>query len=142
MKKIIRIIPVIGCVIVLMGIIGTKGQAAENTLYTATISTLAITNAAGTSDINLSEVKVKSVTIANTTATAQTITIYKNGNSTTTITAVYVMAVPATIGTYECPPFKSVSNVFTNADLTNIPYFTVRTSTDTNAAKVNVIYWK
>ena len=114
-----------------------------NTLYTATISTKAITDASGAADINLASVFVKSIDIANTTATAQTVTIYKNGASTTTITAVYVYQLPATVATYPVSLLDDESTVWSsNADYVSIPYFTVRTSTATNAATVNVKYWK
>ena len=114
-----------------------------NTLYTATISTYAITNASGTVDINLAAVYVKSIDLTNTTATAQTVTVYSNGASTATITAVYVYQLPATVGTYNVPLFDNKETVWSsNANYVNIPYFTVRTSTPTSAASINVKYWK
>lgn len=115
-----------------------------NTLYTHAVSTKAITDASGTADINLAAVKVKSIDIANHSATAQTITVYKNGSSTTTIEAVYVYQLPATVGQYSVPLFSSQANIWaSNADYVDIPYCTVRASSSTaNLVTVDIKYWK
>lgn len=117
----------------------------DNLLYTATISTRAITDSYGSSNINLSSVRVKAIDITNDAGVAQTVTLYKNGNSTTTITAVYKFYVPATAATYSVPLFSGIGTTWSSvADSVDIPYFTVRTSTDVaaSAAKINVKYWK
>jgi len=135
---------VISLLLVFMGIPVLQAASATNNLYTATVSTFAVTDTGKLTDINLSHVKIKSITLTQTAAVAQNVTIYQNFNSTTTATAVYVYAVPGTIGTYEVFPFSRVSTVMTSADCIDIPYFAVRSSTSTSASSVivNVNYWK
>ena len=118
-----------------------------NTLFTATITTCTVSAGTATSilpDINLATVNVKAIDITNTVAAAQTITIYKNATTTTTVTAVYVFQVPATVGTYSIPLMAGLPNVWSSlAESVNIPYFGIRTSTiAASAATVNVKYWK
>jgi len=117
--------------------------ASVNTPYTHVISTFAATNAFAAADINLAAVKVKSIDVTNTTATAQTITLYTLANVTNTISAVYTFAVPAAIGTYSIPLFDGKPTVWSSsADVIDVQYFAARTSVDANAATINVKYWK
>lgn len=142
MKKMLKLLSAIVFMLISFVVCGSAATASNN-LYTATISTFASTNAYRSSDINQAAVYVRSIDITNTSATEQTITFYKNGNSTTTIEAVYVFEVPATAGTFSVPLFNGISSPWEyGAESVNIPYFTARTSVDANAAKINVKYWK
>jgi uncharacterized membrane protein len=145
MKKIFSRIQMLVAIIMLMlCIMPALSHAGDNYLYTATVSTVAITDNAKLADINLATVKIKSITVAQTAATAQNLTLYKNANSTATITAVAVYAVPGTVGTYVVYPFVNISTSLTAADAINIPYFAIRSSSSTSASSciVNVEYWK
>ena len=142
MKKLFNLV-LIFVMLMAFGVPMAIAAATTNVLFTATVSTFAITDAAKLTDINLAQVKIKSITIAQTAATAQNLTFYKNANSTTTITAVAVYAVPGTIGTYVVYPFN-VSTTLSSVDTIDIPYFAVRSSSETTASscKINVVYWK
>ena len=99
-------------------------------LFTVECSTITPTT---TADINSSNVLVKQVMISNG-GTAQTVSIYKNVKTGLTPTIVAKIDVPASSVVY------FPSNIATDDQNFNIPYFSVRTSTTTNSAKVNVIY--
>lgn len=119
-------------------------MAATNNLYTVTLSTNPSTTAPTatgvlTPHINLASVKVKRITVTNTGGNAQTITFYQNATSTTTYAPVYVYQVPAAYQTYEV--IAPISNVFLNADLVDIPYIGVKSSTSTTPCTLNVEYW-
>ena len=134
----------VAILLVLFMLVPMASAASTNYLYTATVSTFGASDNGKLTDINLASVKIKSITLAQTAATAQNITIYKNYNSTATATAVYVYAVPGTVGTYVIYPFSGISTTLTSADTIDIPYFAVRSSTSTSASSVivNVEYWK
>lgn len=99
-------------------------------LFTVECSTITPTT---TPDINKSTVLVKQIMVSNA-GTAQTVSIYKNVKTGLTPSIVANIDVPASSVVY------FPSNIATDEQNFNIPYFSVRTSTTTNSAKVNVIY--
>ena len=131
----------------ILGVLGVGTSMAvspQNKLYTHAISTGAITDASFGADISSPTVLIKGVSISNPSATAQTVTIYAFGNSTSTAVAVYTFDVPGSRGTYSIVELQASNMNAFNADLTNIPQFTIRTSTTSTAAAavVNVKYWQ
>lgn len=117
--------------------------SASNNLYTVAISTFGIDDAAKGADIAQASVLIKAIDITNTTATAQTITVYELANDTNTINAVYTFAVPAAIGTYSMPLINGIGTSWSSkADYISISYPGVRTSVSSSAATANFKYWE
>jgi hypothetical protein len=146
MKKLASFLTGLIMVALIMFAIAPLATAATNTVYNVAASTFPITEATTHTDITKgyigdAHVYIKQIKVDNTTATAQTIYVYKNTNSTSTATLVTQISIPATIGNYNLFPM-GMSNVFTNADLIDIPYFGIRGSTSTNPANITVIYVK
>lgn len=115
---------------------------AENYLYNVQPSTYPITESATLSpDINQSKVKVKQIVIYQSSDTVQTVSIYKNASSTTTITKVADFPVPGAVG-YYYPLSNSVisQSLIGDVDFIDVPYIAIRTDEETNPVQVSVIY--
>jgi len=114
--------------------VGSACALQINSIYSVQASTNVITSTTTTTaQIDLPSVRIKGLTITNG-GTAQTVTIYENANSTITINAVATFDVPASTVFYAFP------DILTDEENFNVPYFAVRTSTSTNAARVTVLY--
>ena len=119
--------------------------AAQNNLYNVDGSTYSVTDQTTITNtaygyIGLANVKVKQIWINNGSGNAQTVTIYENGNSTSTVAKVMAFSVPATIGCYQVFPIANSTQMGVDADLIDIPYFVVRTSTSTTPVNITVEY--
>ena len=108
-------------------------------LYSANLDTfyssevIYSTSPATTPNINSKNVKVKQIIITNGSV-AQNLTFYKNALSTTTVVTSISVKVPASTTLY------LQSNLVDDNYYFNLPYFAVRTSTDTTKANILVIY--
>jgi hypothetical protein len=126
-----------------MVVCGLPVMAASNNLYTTLISTFAATNAGAGADIS-GTVMIKKITVVNTGQNAQTVTIYKNANSTSTITAICTFAVPATIGEFPVTLFDNHNSIYSSvADQISVSNPAFRTNaSSTTQANINVEYWQ
>ena len=81
-------------------------------------------------------VRLDEIVVHQPTTTAQTVWVYDNWTSTTAATKVDTYSIPGTAGNY---PLYGTGILSTrandNADIINMPYFAIRTST--NAAVLN-----
>ena len=136
MKKYISIIMLAVAIMAIVAI----GAKAESFVYSTTISTnvlgLGGNVTADKADIKLATVRIKQIVVHQPTTTAQTVWVYDNWTSTTAATKVDTYYIPGTAGNY---PLYGTGILSTrandNADIINMPYFAIRTST--NAAVLN-----
>jgi len=153
MKKIFINFILLVTMIVMLIVLGMPilhAASAVNNFYTFQITTY--TSAGHNWDIPVSSAtggfNVKSITISQTaaggTGTAQDVTIYKNFSSSSAAQAMITYSVPADFGTYTVMPLDKVDNQMTGANIVNMPYFAVRSSTSTSTSTLwcNVEYWK
>lgn len=114
--------------------IGSKVQAAS--IYTVAVTTYPVDEAATMAAQVSGTHKVAKIVLSNSGATAQTVTVYKNAASTTTVSAVAVFVIPAAAGYYEV----TGSDVLGINDAFSCPNLCIRKSATATTVNATILY--
>jgi hypothetical protein len=106
-------------------------NAHAGTLYSIATTTGVITTAADIGADITGAVEISQIELENSGATAQTVTFYKLGASTTTATAIMTIELPAAIGQY--PVFAGQLNYNDRISVTDLMIWKSSTSSNVTA---------
>lgn len=110
--------------------------AFADTIVNFSPTTQIVTSTTTTAGINKASVRIKFIGINQPSTVAQTVTFYKNASTTTTATAVFTATIPGTVGAYYPIGTEALGDI----TAPNLPYFSVKTSTDVTPVNVTIIY--
>jgi hypothetical protein len=127
MKKLALLFPIVG--LIMLGIAVSPSFA--GTSYGVALSTFPVNGSVADlgSPMKTGSISIVGLTLSNSGATAQTVTFYKNATSTTAVTAVFSVTLPAAAGFYL--PVGEL-NTYNLINLTNFTCRKSSTSTDVN----------
>lgn len=98
MKNILRVLPVIALLAMCLTGFVSEAHAVDGYSFNITASTYPITEAATMAAQVSGKGEINMLILSNSGATGQTVTIYDLASSTTTVTAIMTIVLPAAIG--------------------------------------------
>ena len=137
--KILKSLFVALFIIAAFAVFGSKDASAATSPYVVTVSTFIPTGSAGEFTSGgypniAGGAKIRHFSLTNESATAQTVTIYKNCTSYTAASEIGSFTMPATIGTYQVFP-----DIIT-LDIYQVNNFCLRKSATGSVVRANILY--